>query len=185
MYHSHLDEAKDVNSGLLGPIIVTARGKARPDGSPVDVDREFVGAFMQVHEEDSWLAARNIPAYQRRGPGAAIPNPSQTQSVYPHFVFFTINGYIHGNIPLESMTMRTGERVRWYLMASTNDFDFHVVHWHGNTAEIHGERMDNLSLMAMEMATADMVPDNPGTWLYHCHVTFHNAAGMVARYRVR
>jgi hephaestin len=36
----------------------------------------------------------------------------------------------------------------------------------------------------MEMVVADMVPDNPGTWLFHCHVTFHNAAGMAARYRV-
>jgi FtsP/CotA-like multicopper oxidase with cupredoxin domain len=35
-----------------------------------------------------------------------------------------------------------------------------------------------------EPLTADMVPDNSGTWLFHCHVTFHNAAGMAARYKV-
>jgi FtsP/CotA-like multicopper oxidase with cupredoxin domain len=29
-----------------------------------------------------------------------------------------------------------------------------------------------------------MVPDNPGTWLFHCHIAFHNAAGMAARYQV-
>jgi FtsP/CotA-like multicopper oxidase with cupredoxin domain len=28
------------------------------------------------------------------------------------------------------------------------------------------------------------VPDNPGTWLFHCHVSLHNAAGMAVRYRV-
>jgi hephaestin len=29
-----------------------------------------------------------------------------------------------------------------------------------------------------------MVPDDPGTWLFHCHITFHNAAGMAMRYAV-
>ncbi len=53
MYHSHGDETRDVNSGLLGVMIVTARGMARPDGSPKDVDREFVATLAQVHEEDS------------------------------------------------------------------------------------------------------------------------------------
>jgi hephaestin len=35
------------------------------------------------------------------------------------------------------------------------------------------------------MITADMVPDAPGIWLYHCHVSDHMLAGMVARYEVK
>jgi len=34
------------------------------------------------------------------------------------------------------------------------------------------------------MITADMVPDAPGVWLYHCHISDHMLAGMVARYEV-
>ena len=34
------------------------------------------------------------------------------------------------------------------------------------------------------MRVADMVPDNPGTWLYHCHVNDHIGAGMLARFSV-
>ncbi len=34
MYHSHTDELHDVNTGLMGPIVVTRRGAAKPDGSP-------------------------------------------------------------------------------------------------------------------------------------------------------
>ena len=37
---------------------------------------------------------------------------------------------------------------------------------------------------AMRMVVADMVPDNVGTWLYHCHISFHLAEGMQARYAV-
>jgi FtsP/CotA-like multicopper oxidase with cupredoxin domain len=31
---------------------------------------------------------------------------------------------------------------------------------------------------------ADMVPDNPGAWLFHCHVLDHLVAGMSAHYTV-
>jgi FtsP/CotA-like multicopper oxidase with cupredoxin domain len=46
-------------------------------------------------------------------------------------------------------------------------------------------RTDVVSITAMEMLVADMRPDNPGTWLFHCHISFHNAAGMTARYVVK
>jgi len=29
-----------------------------------------------------------------------------------------------------------------------------------------------------------MVPDNPGTWMFHCHVEGHLAVGMYAHYIV-
>ena len=183
MYHSHVDETRDVNTGLIGAMIITARGQARPDGSPRDVNREVVAMFGQVHEEDSWLAGKNLT--MRLDSLRPSSNPSQKQNFYPWFVMFSINGFVHGGLPLSSVTFKRGDRVRWYLMSSTNDFDFHTPHWHGNTVLIHGHRMDVTGLMAMEMLTAEMTPDNPGTWLFHCHVTFHNAAGMAMRYAVQ
>lgn len=41
MYHSHANEVRDAASGLLGPMIITRRGMARPDGSPTDVDPDI------------------------------------------------------------------------------------------------------------------------------------------------
>ncbi|MBA3645551.1 MAG: multicopper oxidase domain-containing protein, partial [Gemmatimonadaceae bacterium] len=185
MYHSHADETRDVNSGLLGVMIVTARGMARPDGSPKDVDRELVATFAQVHEEDSWLVKDNIdPALLAPPPNGPIANPSERQNFYPYFVKFTINGFIHGTLPLESITVKKGSRVRWYVMGSTNDFDAHAPHWHGNVVTVAHMRTDVGIISPMSMLIADMVPDNAGTWLFHCHITFHNAAGMTARYRV-
>ena len=182
MYHSHTDEIRDVNSGLLGVILITARGMARADGSPNDVDREIVASFDQVHEEDSWLADQNLPApLLQAGP---IANPSQRQNFYPWFVLFSINGYTHGSLPLSAVTLKVGQRVRWYVMSSTNDFDFHAPHWHGNTVTIAHMRTDVAQVGDMGMVIADMVPDNPGIWLLHCHVSFHNSAGMAVRYAV-
>ena len=36
----------------------------------------------------------------------------------------------------------------------------------------------------LEMAVADMVPDNPGRWLFHCHVAPHLNAGMSSTFEV-
>lgn len=44
-YHSHADEAADTYAGLMGAIVVSRRGSSRPDGTPADVDREFVLFF--------------------------------------------------------------------------------------------------------------------------------------------
>jgi len=184
MYHSHVDEVRDINTGLFGAMIITAAGRARADASPIDVDREIVASFMQVEENDSWLARKNLPPVDSMPSLSPIPNPSEVQAGYPWYVKFTINGFTRGSMPLTALTVRRGQRVRWYLMSSTNDFDVHAPHWHGNTTLIGGMRTDVATLSFMGMLTANMVPDNVGIWLFHCHVSFHNAAGMAVRYRV-
>jgi hypothetical protein len=53
MYHSHVDESDDTNTGLIGPIIVTRKAEAKKDGSPKDVDREFITLFTIFDENKS------------------------------------------------------------------------------------------------------------------------------------
>jgi FtsP/CotA-like multicopper oxidase with cupredoxin domain len=48
-----------------------------------------------------------------------------------------------------------------------------------------GMRTDVVALLPATMVVADMIPDDPGIWLYHCHVSDHISAGMLARYIVR
>jgi FtsP/CotA-like multicopper oxidase with cupredoxin domain len=186
MYHSHTDEERDIYAGLLGPMIIAKRGAMRPSGRPADVDREVVMAFYIGQEGRSWYADRNMPFRAQlaaQGPQALGPL-SRPSGAVPFWFKPSINGFTHGNLPVESVTMRKGERVRWYVFASTNEFDFHSPHWHGNTVLVHGRREDVTTLLPMEMMIADMVPDNVGTWLFHCHVADHFLGGMSLRYRV-
>ena len=192
MYHSHVHEVEDVNAGLIGPMIVTVRGQARPDGSPLDVDRELVVAFAEVDENVSWYLDDNIRSFAGKpgvvtkkygwGPNRQVQGPC---NVFEPFcssnVKDSLNGYLYGNLPM--LNVMVGERVRWYLMSSTN-FEIHAPHWHGNTVHAQHMRTDVASLLPMGMLVADMVPDNPGTWLFHCHVGPHLMAGMQARYTV-
>jgi hephaestin len=80
--------------------------------------------------------------------------------------------------------MKKGERVRWYVLAMGNEDDLHTPHWHGNTVVYNSQTTDVLELLPAAMLVADMKPDNPGTWAYHCHVTDHMMAGMTALYKV-
>jgi hephaestin len=94
----------------------------------------------------------------------------------------SVNGYLYGNMPM--ITMHKGQRIRWYVMSMGTEVDLHTPHWHGNDVLVGGMRMDVVSLLPAGMIVADMVPDNVGTWLFHCHVNDHIAAGMQARYQV-
>jgi len=69
-------------------------------------------------------------------------------------------------------------------MAMGTEVDLHTPHWHGNTVVSNGMREDVVQLLPASMLTADMVPDDVGTWLFHCHVNDHIVAGMQALYTV-
>lgn len=177
MYHSHTDELRDVNTGLVGPIVVTRRGSAKADGTPSDVDREVFTMFAQFDESQSRLFDENVadPTINARG-----VKPGKSGFVDDN-TMFSINGYVFGNMPV--IDVHQGERTRWYVMSTMSDFDFHAPHWHGETVVINGMRTDTAELGPMGMVVADMIPDDPGVWLYHCHLNIHLEAGMVARFR--
>jgi hephaestin len=80
--------------------------------------------------------------------------------------------------------MNEGERVRWYLFGLGSENDLHTAHWHGLRAVEEGRRTDTVELLPASMKVADMVADNPGSWLFHCHVAEHMANGMFARVTV-
>lgn len=193
LYHSHVNELKDVNAGLVGAMIITARGKAKPDGTPKDVDREFVNLFIGFNENRSWYIDHNIQTYTTDPKGTKKEDivPVDVEGAFSLAgtgfgdvnIKFCINGYLFANMPM--MTMKKGERVRWYLVTLGEGFNFHTPHWHGNNVLQNGNRTDVVALSPAQMLTVDMVPDNPGIWLYHCHVSEHMETGMIARYEVK
>jgi hephaestin len=200
MYHGHTDEVADTYAGLIGPMIITKRGMANPDGSPKDVNRQFVALFEVADENQSPWLNRNVLRYARAAPSRRTGRPRrrqlrrrELQHILPGLreregfqesnLMHSINGYVYGNGPV--FEMNRGERVRCYVMAMGKEVDLHTPHWHGNTiTTTMGERMDTVPLLAGTMMQGDMVPDDPGTWLFHCHVNDHILAGMLARYRV-
>ena len=192
LYHSHADEPKDVESGLVGVIIISRKGTAGPTGRPKDVDREFVNLFMIVDENTSWYLQHNIDTYTSDPKGVVkLENfPSDHLGNYnlfgSGFAFAnfrsSINGFMYGNLPM--LTMKKGERVRWYVVTIGEGLNLHTPHWHGNVVLQGGKRTDVIFIGPAQMETVDMIPDDPGIWMYHCHFDDHMQAGMMARYQV-
>lgn len=191
LYHSHVDSPRDTNTGLVGAIIVTRRGAARPDGSPKDVDREFVTLFDIFDENQSALSGKNTAVLVYPGtPDAEGETGTVVSGIDADDAdqnadanrFHSINGYIFGNLPM--LHMNKGDRVRWYLVALGGEQDLHTPHWHGSTVLQEGRRTDVVELLPASMKVADMLADNPGIWLYHCHVNDHIRAGMAGLYEI-
>lgn len=175
VYHSHTMSIKDSNSGLVGAMIISAKGMAKADGSPKDVDREFVNLYTVMDENESWYLAENT----RNTIGKV---PEDDDAFEEGNLMHMINGYVFANLP--KLNMIEGEKVRWHLVALGTEVDLHTPHWHGHTGLINGRRTDVVELLPASMKTLDMVINNPGTWMYHCHVNDHIAAGMTALYHV-
>ncbi len=200
LYHSHVSGEGEINLGLVGCIIVTDPKRARPDGTPNDVDREMAALFMIFNENDSDLEAEERLAVSGTEEslsnlittlgssvqqpsvafaGAPLETPMTSSQLTEEGQRHAINGYIYGNLP--GPQMNEGERVRWYLFGLGSETDLHTPHWHGlRVIEEGRRRTDTIELLPGSMKVADMLADNPGEWLFHCHVADHMANGMFA-----
>ena len=179
LYHSHTDRVRDTNAGLIGAIIITRRGYARENLMPRDVDREFINLWKIYDESQSPYLTASVEAA-----GGNFDTLKADDTFITGNKKHTVNGFVFGNLPLETMTMREGERVRWYVIGLGGVLDLHTPHWHGSTVIVAGQRTDVVSLLPAQHVVADMVPDNPGIWMIHCHVDEHLDAGMSARYQI-
>lgn len=185
LYHSHVAGDEETNLGLIGAIVVTDPQRARPDGTPRDVDREFATLFMIFDE--SGLGQAAIEAAEYAGlPGMAsekVLGWSELQQQLEAGSRSSLNGLVHGN--LRGLEMNEGERIRWYLFALGSERDFHSAHWHGlRVVEEGRRRTDVIELLPASMKVADLVADNAGSWLFHCHVADHMREGMFTAFTV-
>jgi FtsP/CotA-like multicopper oxidase with cupredoxin domain len=149
---------------------------ARADGSPKDIDREFVNLYTVMDENVSWFLQDNIDRTIKT-------EPEDEEAFEEGNLMHAINGYLFANLP--GLTMQEGEKVRWHLVALGTEVDLHTPHWHGHTGLVEGRRTDVVELLPASMKSLDMIVNNPGTWMYHCHVNDHIAAGMTALYTVK
>ncbi|MFZ1179391.1 MAG: multicopper oxidase family protein [Mycobacterium sp.] len=64
---------------------------------------------------------------------------------------------------------------------------YHPIHLHGHTFQLMnadgspGARKDTVIVLPNGKLKAVLVADNPGTWVMHCHNTYHQFAGMQTR----
>ena len=92
------------------------------------------------------------------------------------------NGHAYaGNTP--TIRARVGQSVAIHVLGG--DGAFHNFHVHGHRwRSPAGGSIDNQSFGPHEAITASWTEDNPGRWLYHCHVFSHQDGGMAGWFLV-
>jgi len=105
---------------------------------------------------------------------------------------WTVNGRSilrHDAAPI--LTLEQGRSVVLELVNDTRWF--HPIHLHGHVFRVlsrngrptrYREWLDTVLLAPDERAEIAFVADNPGGWMFHCHVLEHQATGMMAVIRV-
>jgi FtsP/CotA-like multicopper oxidase with cupredoxin domain len=85
-------------------------------------------------------------------------------------------------------------RNKSHVIAMTNATAWHhPIHLHGHSFRVisrngqptrHREWQDTVLVSPREKVEIAFVADNPGDWMFHCHVLEHQAGGMMAVFRV-
>lgn len=111
-----------------------------------------------------------------------------------HGLAWTVNGVAaieedHGHTPLITL-----EKDGHYLLAMRNETNWHhPIHLHGHAFRVvardgkptpRREWRDTVLMNPRESVDIAFVADNPGDWMFHCHILLHQAGGMMATIRV-
>ena len=96
--------------------------------------------------------------------------------------FMAIDGRAFvGNTPV--FHSKVGQTVQWDVMAMGSDF--HTFHVHGHRwVGADGVPHDTQTVGPAETFRIRWHEQDPGTWLYHCHVEDHMMRGMIGIYQV-
>ncbi|XP_048049358.1 coagulation factor V [Megalobrama amblycephala] len=169
-YYSAVNPEKDINSGLIGPILVCRKGTLAT--KPVD-RREFVLLFMTFDENKSWYYEENKERIERKN-RRAIMDPK----FHENLKFDSINGIIYS---LKGLRMYTNQLAKWHLINMGSPKDLHSVHFHGQTfinKELKDHRQGVYPLLPGGFATLEMLPSKPGLWQLESEVGLSQQRGM-------
>lgn len=105
---------------------------------------------------------------------------------------WAINGIVATGHVMEPLL--TLERGRTHVLAMNNDTPWHhPMHLHGHSFRVisrngrptrHRQWQDTVLLNPRDTVEVAFVADNPGDWMFHCHILEHQAGGMTSVIRV-
>jgi FtsP/CotA-like multicopper oxidase with cupredoxin domain len=150
-------------------------------------------ATVKVGEQKKSIAF--IPEILRKIEPLAPQNATVTRkiklSVVPSLkngLDFKVNNYVHVN----DKPVKIGELQIWEIEnVSLMDHPFHLHGFFFQVLEENGKApeyrawKDTYNVKPRTKVKIAWMPDNrPGTWMYHCHIIEHHAAGMMANFDV-
>ena len=159
-----------------GPTALPANDLPEPDMSTAQRHDVTFGGGMMGGMMTAMMGGRRVDMRQMMHDGVA----------------WAINGVAAvGHVMDPLLTL---ERGRSYVLALHNDTAWHhPIHLHGHSFRViarngqasrYREWQDTVLLAPRERADIAFVADNPGDWMFHCHILEHQAGGMMGVIRV-
>ncbi|XP_009700286.1 PREDICTED: coagulation factor VIII-like [Cariama cristata] len=167
-YSSNTDSVKDINSGLIGALLVCRPGTLVSDGNE-DTQQEFVMLFAVFDEGKSWYSEPGSPAAPQ-----ALPH-NRTE-------LHTINGYINGSLP--GLTLCLKKKVHWHVIGLGTGPEVHSIFFEAHTFLVRSHRLSSLELSSATYLTAQTMPVTAGWFRMFCQILSHKQAGMEAIVKV-
>lgn len=167
---SHTDEAQQMDMGLSGAFIIEAKDAVKPDQDVTLVLDEW-----QTGSPDG--STHNMAMMDMGHEGGHMMN----------YNIFTINGRAFPDTT--PVDVKEGERVRIRLI-NAGSSTTHPIHLHGHSfrvvavdgnevPEVAQFTRDTITLAPGERYDIEVVANNPGVWLIHCHELHHADGGMI------
>jgi FtsP/CotA-like multicopper oxidase with cupredoxin domain/plastocyanin len=172
-YHSHADPTAQIALGLYGSLIVEPREPKRT------YDRDYT---YILNEWDLELTPDVATGKAPRGVRDQVLRGGELGTD-----LFLMNGHAHESIP--PIKLAEGERVLVRLINAGNLP--HAIHTHGHSFKIvatdgndvpEGMALvkDTVLIGPGERYDLELDGNNPGVWMFHCHMENHAANGMMS-----
>ncbi len=183
-YHAHGNSRHtsvvvQMDMGLTGAFIIEPKD-SKDIRHPANYDREY------VYMLDEWAVTPDglnqaLELVGEHGDHQHGAGESHTYTI------FTINGRIFPDA--DPLMIKEGERIIVRLINAGTQ-EVHPMHTHGHSfkviaidgyavPEIAQQTRDTLTVNPGERYDIEIVGDNPGVWLFHCHHVHHASAGMI------
>ena len=128
---------------------------------------------------------------QQMGAGASDPMASMMDMMHGGGIWFVNGVAAEGHMMEPILTLARGAS---HVIRMTNVTAWHhPIHLHGHSFRVisrngvatrHREWQDTVLMAPRESVEIALVADNPGDWMFHCHILEHQAAGMMGIVRV-
>lgn len=128
-YHSHRYAERDINTGLVGAMIICQPGiLSDVKGGRKDVDQEYVLFYHMMDENKSWYIEQNLA---KIGISANQDEILEDEDFAKSNLMASINGYVYGN--LHGIDACVGDTISWHLLSLGNEVDVHGVRFQGQS----------------------------------------------------
>uniref|UniRef100_A0A5F8H5H6 F5/8 type C domain-containing protein n=1 Tax=Monodelphis domestica TaxID=13616 RepID=A0A5F8H5H6_MONDO len=169
-YLSHVDTVKDLNTGLIGALLICKEGSLDRDGA--QHLQEFVLLFAVFDEGETWHSEAAGPKTQTQAYGAKKPSPK----------VHTINGYTNGSLP--DLVVCHRKLIHWHVIGMGTTPEVHSIFLESHTFLVRNHRLTSLEISPATFLTAQTLPMDTGHFLMFCQIPSHQHDGMEASVHV-